>query len=202
MHLARTGGPRRDLQARTDAELMQRVSERDAQAFEVIFDRYANVAFSLAYRICSNRRHHAEEVVQDAFLSIWRHAAGYDPDRGSVRTWILGTVHNRAIDTLRRNRVRTGQDISDDGISELLISPDRTEIFAQRHEDANAIRMALAELPETQRAIVELAYFGGLSHTEIAERLELPVGTVKGRMRLALTKLRSSLDRALFAVAA
>ena len=161
-------------------------------AFEIIFDRHGNAAFSLAYRMCG-RRAMAEDVVQEAFLSLWRSGARYDRARGSVRSWVLSTVHNRAIDALRAGVVREGRNVADDGIAERLEAPERTEIEVARRDEAVQIRAALEELPTDQRHVLELAYFGGFSQTEIAEMLAVPLGTVKGRMRLGLTKLRIAL---------
>jgi RNA polymerase sigma-70 factor (ECF subfamily) len=171
---------------------MARVQEGDARAFEVIFDRHADAAFSLAYRMCG-RRVTAEDVVQEAFVSLWRSGARYDRTRGSVRSWVLGVVHNRAIDLFRRDSVRTSKDVSDEGAVERMAAPDSTEAEVQRGEDASEVRGALQDLPDDQRQVIELAYFGGFTHSEIAEQLKLPAGTVKGRMRLGLTKLRLSL---------
>ncbi len=181
-----------DLHGLADEDLMTQVQSGDARAFEVIFDRHADVAFSLAYRMCG-RRSMAEDVVQEAFLSLWRSGARYDRTRGSVRSWVLGVVHNRAIDMFRRESVRTGKDVSDDDAVKRLAAPDSTEREVQRRETAAHVREALSELPDEQRQVIELAYFGGFSHTQIAEMLKLPAGTVKGRMRLGLTKLRMSL---------
>jgi RNA polymerase sigma-70 factor, ECF subfamily len=171
---------------------MQLVHNGEAQAFEVIFDRHANAAFSLAYRMCG-RRGMAEDVVQDAFLSLWRSGARYDRARGSVRSWVLGVVHNRAIDAFRRDVVRTGRDVSDEGAAERTPAPQSTEGEVQRRDEARQVRGALEDLPPDQRQVIELAYFGGFSHSQIATMLELPAGTVKGRMRLGLTKLRLAL---------
>ena len=143
---------------------------------------------------CAARRTTAEDIVQEAFLSLWRTGARYDSSRGSVRSWVLGVVHNRAIDTFRRDTVRTGKDISDDGAMERLSANESTEREVERRDDATQVRGALQELPAEQRQVIELAYFGGFSHSQIAEILKLPAGTVKGRMRLGLTKLRISLD--------
>jgi RNA polymerase sigma-70 factor, ECF subfamily len=175
-----------------DEDLMARVQEGDAHAFEVIFDRHADVAFSLAYRMCG-RRVVAEDVVQEAFLSLWRSGARYDRTRGSVRSWILGVVHNRAIDLFRRDSVRTSKDVSDEDAVERMPAPESTEGEVHRRESASQVRGALQDLPDDQRTVIELAYFGGFTHSEIAEQLQLPAGTVKGRMRLGLTKLRLSL---------
>jgi RNA polymerase sigma-70 factor (ECF subfamily) len=171
---------------------MALVRDGDAQAFEVIFDRHANAAFSLAYRMCG-RRAVAEDIVQEAFVSLWRSGARYDQQRGSVRSWVLSVVHNRAIDTFRRATVRTSRDIPDDGIAERLPADERTEVEVERRDEARQIRGALGELPAEQRQVIELAYFGGFSHSQIAEMLKLPAGTVKGRMRLGLTKMRTAL---------
>lgn len=183
---------RDDLHGLADEDLMGRVREGDARAFEVIFDRHADVAFSLAYRMCG-RRALAEDVVQDAFLSLWRSGARYDRTRGSVRSWVLGVVHNRAIDLFRRESTRTGNDVSDEQAVERLASGESTEREVQRRDDAAQVQAALSELPAEQRQVIQLAYYGGFSHSEISAMLDLPAGTVKGRMRLGLTKLRVSL---------
>jgi len=172
-----------------DEELMQIVLDGDVRAFEVIFDRHASAAFSLAYRMCG-RRAAAEDVVQDAFLSLWRSGTGYDPRRGSVRSWVLSVVHNRAIDAMRRTGSKAGRDVPDEGIAERLPARDATDAEVLRRDDARQVRTALDELPPDQRRVIELAYFGGFTHTEIAEMLDLPPGTVKGRMRLGLNKMR------------
>jgi RNA polymerase sigma-70 factor (ECF subfamily) len=171
---------------------MQLVQDGDPNAFEVLFDRHADVAFSLAYRMCG-RRSMAEDVVQESFLSLWRSGARYDRTRGSVRSWVLGTVHNRAIDAFRRETVRSSRDVRDDGVAERIAASERTEAEVVRRDEARHVRTALGGLPADQRQVIELAYFGGFSHSQIAEMLKLPAGTVKGRMRLGLTKMRLSL---------
>jgi len=182
----------RDLRGLADEELMQLVRDGDARAFEVVFDRHGGPAFSLAYRMCG-RRAMAEDVVQEAFLSLWRSGARYDRARGSVRSWVLGAVHNRAIDALRRGVVRDRRNVDDEGIAERIASSELTDAEVARREEAREVRGALAGLPADQRQVIELAYFGGFTHTEIAGMLELPVGTVKGRMRLGLSKMRLTL---------
>lgn len=172
---------------------MERVRDGDARAFEVLFDRHAGVAFSLAYRMCGSRAR-AEDVVQDAFLSLWRSAVRYDRLRGSVRSWILSVVHNRAIDAFRREVAKEAQDVRDERLAEQVPSSELTDSEVERRDDAHRVRCALGELPSDQRRVIELAYFGGFTHSEIAEMLELPPGTVKGRMRLGLSKLRLSLS--------
>lgn len=171
---------------------MALVREGDARAFEVVFDRHADAAFSLAYRMCGSSAR-AEDVVQEAFLSLWRTGVRYDRTRGSVRSWVLSAVHNRAIDALRREVPSGTRDVLDERLAERLRSPYETAAEAERREDARLVRSALDELPEDQRRVIELAYFGGFSHSQIAEMLDLPAGTVKGRMRLGLTKLRLKL---------
>ena len=171
---------------------MDVLSDGEASAFEVIFDRHSGAAFSLAYRMCG-RRAMAEDIVQDAFLSLWRSGARYDRRRGSVRNWVLGVVHNRAIDAFRRGVVRESRNVSDEGLAEQLPASERTETEVARRDEANHVRGVLAQLPAEQRQVIELAYFGGFTHTEIADMLALPAGTVKGRMRLGLTKMRIAL---------
>jgi len=171
---------------------MARVYAGDQRAFAVVFDRHCGVAFSLAYRMCG-RRALAEEVVQEAFLSLWRSGARYDRARGSVRSWMLSVVHHRAIDVIRHESARAGRDVHDDERTAALPARERTEVEAERRSDARLVHGALEELPAEQRQVIELAYFGGFSHSEIADLLGIPAGTVKGRMRLGMGKLRLSL---------
>ena len=171
---------------------MELVQRGDVLAFETIFDRHVDAAFSLAYRMCGGSTT-AEDVVQEAFMSIWRSAASYDSARGSVRSWVLGVVRNRAVDGFRRGVAKQGRDISDDGRAERVTASERTEVEAARREEGREVRGALARLPVEQRRVIELSYFGGFTHSEIATMLELPAGTVKGRMRLGLEKLREAL---------
>ncbi len=175
-----------------DEELMLRVREGDSVAFGVVYDRHRTVAYSLAYRMCG-RRGAADDVVQEAFLSLWRAGGRYDASRGSVRTWVLGIVHNRAIDALRRATVHSKRRSSDEGIEERFEAPDRTDAEVARRDEAASVRGALHALPADQQKVIELAYFGGFTHTEIADMLGAPLGTVKGRMRLGLEKMRGAL---------
>lgn len=172
-----------------DEELMELVCRNNAAAFEIVLERHLDAAFSLAYRMIG-RRALAEDVVQEATLSTWRSGARYDRSRGSVRNWILGITHHRAVDALRRDGVRTSRNVSDEGLEEHLESPDRTDVEVVRRDEAQEIRTALQHLPDDQVRVIELAYFGGFTHSEIAEMLDLPIGTVKGRMRLGLEKMR------------
>jgi RNA polymerase sigma-70 factor (ECF subfamily) len=182
----------RDLRDLADEELMQLVRDGDARAFAVVFDRHGAISFSLAYRMCG-RRAIAEDVVQEAFLSLWRSGARYDRTRGSVRSWVLAVVRNRAIDALRRDLARDRQSVADEGAVERIPAEQCTEAEVLRQEQARSVRGALGYLPDEQKRVIELAYFGGFSQSEIAEMLELPMGTVKGRMRLGLTKMRLAL---------
>jgi RNA polymerase sigma-70 factor (ECF subfamily) len=185
-----------DLRDLADEDLMQVVQKGDPRAFEVLYDRHSGVAFSLAYRMVGTRGA-AEDVVQEAFLAVWRSGARYDRTRGSVRTWLLGIVHNRAIDGLRRAVVHDRRRVGDEGLAERLEAPERTELEIARRDEARAVRGAMESLPPEQVQVIELAYFGGFTHTEIADMLGAPVGTIKGRMRLGLQKLRASLEGAL-----
>lgn len=176
-----------------DEDLMTLVDRKDADAFEVLYDRHGGAAYSLAYRIVGDRDM-AEDVTQEAFLSIWRSNAGYDRARGSVRSWMLGTLRNRAIDALRRSSGKAPKlDHEDDGVLEQVPGEERTDTEALRRETARELRGALTALPREQSKVIDLAYFGGFSHGEIAEMLGMPLGTVKGRMRLGLEKIRLEL---------
>jgi RNA polymerase sigma-70 factor (ECF subfamily) len=176
-----------------DEDLMPLVARKEPEAFEVFYDRHGGAAYSLAQRIVGNPVT-AEDVTQEAFLSIWRSEAGYDRTRGSVRAWALGIVRNRAIDALRREASRAPRlDYDDDAVLEARPSPERTEAEALRRDTARTLRSALDELPTEQSKVIELAYFGGFTHSEIAAMLGMPLGTVKGRMRLGLEKIRAKL---------
>lgn len=176
---------------------MPLIGEKDPDAFEVFYDRHGGVAFSLAYRIVGERGA-AEDVVQEAFISIWRSGARYDKARGSVRSWMLGIVRNRGIDFLRSKAGRAPKlDFDDDAVLEHRPSDELTDAEALRRETTREMRGALGELPGDQSKVIELAYFGGFSHSEIATMLGVPLGTVKGRMRLGLEKIRGQLAEGL-----
>ena len=133
----------------------------------------------------------AEDVVQESFLAVWRHAAGYDPAKGRLRTWLLTIVHHRAINQLRRRPTPGQMAVLDEGLRDSW----QPEVWRVAYDNIRQqdIRGALAELPAEQRTAVELAFFGGLSHSEIAERLDVPLGTVKSRIRLGMEKMRDEL---------
>ncbi|MGI8580544.1 MAG: RNA polymerase sigma factor [Solirubrobacteraceae bacterium] len=176
-----------------DEDLMPIMQRGESAAFEVVYERHSGAAFSLAYRMCGTRAA-AEDVVQESFLSIWRSGARYDRMRGSVRTWVLGIVHNRAIDSLRRNNVHDRGRASDEGLEERFEARERTEVEVAQRDEAREVREALTGLPSEQSRVIELAYFGGFTHTEIADITGAPIGTIKGRMRLGLEKMRGRLE--------
>jgi RNA polymerase sigma-70 factor (ECF subfamily) len=184
----------RELRDLADEDLMQLVRRGDADAFGIVYARHASSAYSLAYRMMGSRPA-AEDVTQEAFLSAWRSGARYDRGRASVRTWLLGIVHNRAIDAMRRGKVRDFPRADDESAAERLEGGERTDVEVARRDEAATIRRAIETLPSEQSQVIELAYFGGFTHTEIAAMLRAPVGTVKGRMRLGLKKLRDELGQ-------
>lgn len=173
-----------------DGALVARVADGDMRAFETLYDRYRAQAFGLAVRL-TGRRGPAEEVTQDAFLSLWRKASHYDPRRGSVGPWLLTFVRHRAIDSLRSGG-RRERTVELDSAAERLEAPDRTDEAVEGREQSRDARRLVSELPAEQREVIELAYFGGMTQGEIAAKVGIPLGTVKGRSRLALEKLRRS----------
>jgi len=182
-----------ELERLADEDLMTLVDGKDPHAFEVYYDRHGGAAYSLAHRIVGDPGM-AEDVTQEAFLSMWRSNARYDPVRGSVRAWALGIVRNRAIDALRRSsRPAPKLDADDETLLESQPAGERTDAEAIRRETAGRLREALGLLPRDQSQVIELAYFGGFSHSEIAQMLGAPLGTIKGRMRLGLEKIRATL---------
>jgi RNA polymerase sigma-70 factor (ECF subfamily) len=184
---------RGEIQRLADEDLMPLVARQDPLAFEVFYDRHSGAAYSLAYRIVGGRTA-AEDVTQEALLSIWRSGARYDRARGSVRSWTLGIVRNRAIDMLRKESGRSPKlAAGGDEILERRAAEELTDTEAVRRETAQEVRGAIKELPDDQSRVIELAYFGGFSHSEIAEMLNEPLGTIKGRMRLGMDKIRATL---------
>ncbi|MFT4050040.1 MAG: sigma-70 family RNA polymerase sigma factor [Solirubrobacterales bacterium] len=179
-----------------DEELMELVAGNDADAFEVVMERHADAVFALIHRMCG-RASLAEDAAQEVYLTLWRRAASYDRARGSVRTWALGIAHNRAIDFLRRDGVHSNRRANQDGIEETLVARESTDGQAIDRIVSAEVCGALDDLPVDQREVIELAYFGGFSQTEIADIVDVPLGTVKGRMRLGLERLRG--DRAVTA---
>ena len=180
-----------------DEELMPWIAKKDPEAFEVFYDRHGGAGYSLAYRILGDRTA-AEDCIQEAFISIWRSGARFDRTRGSVRSWTLSIVRNRAIDALRSKSGKAPKlTFDDDAILESQPAEELTETEAMRHETATEVRGAIEQLPGDQSKVIELAYFGGFSQSEIARMLGVPLGTVKGRMRLGLEKIRGELAEGL-----
>jgi RNA polymerase sigma-70 factor, ECF subfamily len=181
-----------------DLSIIARIAAGDERALGELYDRYGRMAFSLAVSIVSDPAD-AEEVVADAFAQVWRSASMFDSDRGSVVAWMATIVRTRALDLLRAQRRRArvierATVMTDDGESPALApAPESTERGAEQSEAAALIRQSLASLPAPQRRVIELAYFGGLSQSEIAEQLSEPLGTVKTRMRAGMEKLRNVL---------
>jgi RNA polymerase sigma-70 factor, ECF subfamily len=171
-----------------DVRLLSAVAAGELGALEALYDRYRTMAYSIAYRITADATA-AEDVVQDAFLGVWRNAARYAEGRGSVKTWLLSIVHHRAVDAVRRRRPTVELPERDDVPPAGLTLPDVWAEVAGRI-DADAVRRALLTLPVSQREALELAYYGGLTQLEIADRTRAPLGTVKSRMRLGLLSLR------------
>jgi RNA polymerase sigma factor (sigma-70 family) len=175
-----------------DRAALLRIADGELAALEDLYDRYKTMAYSIAYRI-TNDATMAEDVVQDAFLGAWRNAGRYMAGRGSVKTWLLSIVHHRAIDAIRRRRPTTDLPELETAVPSALTLPDVwAEVSASL--DAAAVRSALEALSDVQREALELAYFGGLTQGEIAERTGAPLGTVKSRMRLGLLAMRRTLD--------
>jgi RNA polymerase sigma factor (sigma-70 family) len=177
----------------SDPELVASLAAGDVEALRVLYQYYGTLAYTLAVRILGDPGR-AEDVVQDAFMRVWTHAASFDPSRGSLRTWLLTTVRHRAIDYLRgrpgraRHELELTPDVAAHGAGS-----DPWRDVAESLE-RQAVRQALASLPPDQRQVVELAYFGGYTQREIAEIVSVPLGTIKGRTRLALEKLASYLQ--------
>src|SRR5215203_4908097 len=174
-----------------DEDLISLAEAGDADAFATLYDRHSRSAFSLAYRMMGDRQA-AEDLAQDAFIKVWRNAASYRAERGSVRTWILSMVHNRGIDQLRSSASRRR---TQERIEASAPRSQPSEAFAEtwRNSRRDQIRQALKALPAEQSKILELSYFCGYTHVEIAGFLNIPLGTVKGRLRLGLEKMRGSL---------
>jgi RNA polymerase sigma-70 factor, ECF subfamily len=158
-----------------------------------VMERYRGPATVLAARICGAAL--AEDVVQEAFLSVWRSSTAYSPERGSMSVWVLSIVHHRAIDALRRNARHMGHLGSGDAL-DLVADPEQTDAIVVADDQARFLRSMLRALPSDQAEVISLAYFDELTHAEIAERTGLPLGTVKGRIRLGLAKLRALLSPA------
>ena len=177
--------------AATDEMLVERVANGDQGSLAELYDRYHAVAFGLAARITGDRTV-AEDVVQETFIGVWRAAGRFSEGRASARTWIIAICHHRAVDVLRRRRPSSPLPDPELPPPVQLVSVDVWPAVS-RALDAEAVRGALNGLPAAQREAIELAYFGGLTQQEIAARTDVPLGTVKSRVRLGLVALRDAL---------
>ncbi|HEY8731399.1 MAG TPA: sigma-70 family RNA polymerase sigma factor [Candidatus Limnocylindria bacterium] len=173
-----------------DDVLMAALAERDLTALATLYDRYGRLAYALAYRILGESAA-AEDVVQDAYISAWRGAASYRRERGNPRGWLLSIVHHRAVDVLRRKTAFRSAPLE---LAEQRAADEDTAVMAERNVEQQTVRLALQALPDAQRRTIELAYFGGYTHVELAELMGVPLGTVKGRMRIGLQKMRRALE--------
>jgi RNA polymerase sigma-70 factor (ECF subfamily) len=178
-----------------DRDLVERIGRGDEEAFRGLFARYAPTAKALAARVV-RQSHLAEEIVQEAFLALWRHPEGYDDARGSVRSWLMGMVHHRAVDLIRReeSQRRRAEASAREPLTE---EADHAEEVVEQlglPEERRRVRDALGGLPQEQRAVLTMMYFDGLSQSAIAERTGLPLGTVKSRTLLGMRRLRATLE--------
>jgi RNA polymerase sigma-70 factor (ECF subfamily) len=205
MTLQQTVGPTEQdtslptLVSATDADdqlLITAVARGESQALEVLYDRYSGVVYRLAFRMLKHREQ-SEEIVQEVFWRVWRRSSSFERERGRVAQWIFGIAHNLCIDEMRRMRARPNPVYDDENhpvIQQLIDDQVDVPAAAWASEQRRVIVSALASLPSAQREAIELAYFGGLSHQEIADQLDRPLGTIKTRVRLGLQKLGSILS--------
>lgn len=194
--MSETASPTANLAAKADERLVRAIASGSAEALAELYDRYAATVFGLARRITA-RQEDAEEVVQDVFAQVWRQAGRYQDGRATVVAWLVMLTRTRAIDRLRARTARPDQHAPapiDDvpGVATQDPSPEQVTLSS---EEAKSVRQALTVLPDSQRALVDLAYFEGLTHSEIATRTAIPLGTVKTRLRAALFTLRDSIGR-------
>ena len=177
-----------------DEDLLLRLGAGDEQAFRELFGRYAAVAHALAFRLVRQAQV-AEEIVQEAFLAVWRSPDRYDAARGSVRSWLMGTVHHRAVDAVRREQAQRRRAEQAAGLGPGIVEDPVDDVLAaiDLPRERRLVRTALGELPAEQRDVIQRMYFDGLSQSQIAERTGLPLGTVKSRTLLAMRRLRAHL---------
>ncbi len=179
-----------------DEDLLRRVEGGDDGAFRELFARYAAVAHALAFRVVRQAQV-AEEIVQEAFLAVWQSAERYDRARGSVRAWLMGTVHHRAVDAVRREQAQRRRTDEAATSAPVVVEDPADDVLSviDRPRERGLVRRALADLPAEQRDVIERMYYDGLSQTQIAERTGLPLGTVKSRTLLGMRRLRERLGR-------
>jgi RNA polymerase sigma-70 factor (ECF subfamily) len=181
-----------DVARRQDVATVERIAGGDDESFRQLFRRYAPHANALALRLL-RQPFLAEEAVQDAFVGVWTRAAAYDPRRGSVRSWVMSMVHNRAVDLVRREESQRRRAAASEDVAVIEDHADDVVRRVGSSEERERVRSALAALPEDQRRVIELMYFGGMSQSAIAERLAIPLGTVKSRTLLGMRRLRERL---------
>ena len=175
----------------SDEALVALVARGDEDALAELYDRVSRIAYGLALRVLRDDRH-AEDAVQEAFLQVWRSAATFRAERAKASTWILTLVHRRAVDLVRREERRQAEPLTDEG--ETAQAPEQTEEAAWLRFERERVQTALRQLPDVQREALELAYYGGFSQSELADRLGVPLGTIKSRMFAGLARLRELLD--------
>lgn len=190
--LERASASASPLSSLSDTQLMARVSEEDIPAFEEIYRRHGQLAFRVAYRVVRETPA-AEDITQEAFLGLWRGATKFDPSRSPLRSWLLLMVRSRGIDHIRRARNHSTHPLQDELHEEHLQAPEHTDAQADAREESREIRNLLKVIPLKQQQVVELVYYREMTHAEIATKLGLPLGTVKGRLRLAHAKLHRAL---------
>ena len=184
-----------DVSEARDRDLLRRLIDRDEDAFRRLFARYAPTAKALAQRVV-RQPNMAEEIVQEAFMAVWRNPKAYDAERGSVKSWLMSMVHHRAVDLVRREESyrRRAEDSIPDAMHDVADHADEVVDQVGMPEERRAVRAALDELPQEQRDVLTLMYFDGLTQSQIAERTGLPLGTVKSRCLLGMRKLRARLE--------
>jgi len=180
----------------SDVELIKAICGGAEWALEELYQRYQRYSYSLAYRILGDSMG-AEDIVQEAFLAVWRKADSYQRQNGSVYSWLQAIVHHRAIDKVRSasHREQQWSPLQPEGEQEPLSDEPEVWVQAWQKEQSSIIRAVLKQLPQEQRRVIELAYFGGYTHAEIAEHDHVPLGTVKGRLRLGLQKMKGMLEQ-------
>lgn len=175
--------------SQSDHNLMERILQRDQQALIDLYEQYGKAVYSLAYRIVQNAPL-AEEVTQDTFLKVWEKGVTYDPARGKLKTWLLAITQFTAIDRLRKERrqpAMIGEAIDDDGVD--ILASRRSD--AGRWQEESMLHILVTQLPTEQASLIEMAFFQGMTHMEIAEKTHIPLGTVKTRVRAGLQKLKN-----------
>ncbi len=193
MHTFKDGDSANEL---SDEALLNAIADGAVWAMDSLYERYSRILYSLAYRMVADHQV-AEDLLQDSFLAVWRRATSFSPQTGAARSWLVSILHHRAIDYLRRVRRRsTIQEapLEEIELDEATASPDVWD-EAWRSVQSSQVRAALMKIPTEQRVVIELAYFQGWTHTEIADGIQIPLGTVKARMRLGLNHLKRLLEQ-------